>query len=138
MQSSCAFEVQLPRRELAPAPAIKQRLEQSGSRRTITMEDINTKMSKAAKNRELALAKQISDVKESLDKVSLCRERRNSEERMTASRITERIAAAEEKRQVQISSIQDHARNHNQRVSTRVALHTNELTEEALAKQKLI
>ena len=105
MQSPCAFEVQLPRRELAPTPAIKQRLEQSGSRRTITMDDINTKMSKAAKNRELALAKQISDVKENLDKVCLVRERRNSEERMTASRISERIAAAEEKRQVQISSI---------------------------------
>jgi hypothetical protein len=69
------------------------------------MDDINTKMSKAAKNRELALAKQISDVKENLDKVCLVRERRNSEERMTASRISERIAAAEEKRQVQISSI---------------------------------
>jgi len=138
MQSPCAFEVQLPRRELAPTPAIKQRLEQSGSRRTITMDDINTKLSKAAKNRELALAKQISDVKENLDKIGLVRERRNSEERMTASRISDRIAAAEEKRQVQISSIQDHARHHNQRVSTRVAIHTTELTEEALAKQKLI
>jgi hypothetical protein len=45
MQSPCAFEVQLPRRESAPAPAIKQRLEQSGSRRPITIDDINKKMS---------------------------------------------------------------------------------------------
>ena len=105
MQSSLVFEVQLPRRELAPAPAIKQRLEQSGSRRTLTLEDINMKMSRAAKNRQTALAKQISDVKESLDKVGLVRERRNSEERSQASKISERIAAAEEKRQVQISSI---------------------------------
>jgi hypothetical protein len=57
MQSPCAFEVQLPRRELAPAPAIKQRLEQSGSRRAITIDDINKKMSQAAKNREANLLK---------------------------------------------------------------------------------
>ena len=136
MQSPCAFEVQLPRRELAPAPAIKQRLEQSGSRRPITLDDINKKMSKAAQNRQANLAKQLSDVKESLDKVELVRERRNSEERITASRITERIAAAEEKRHVQISSIQDHARNHNQRVSTRVANHSTELSLEARTRQE--
>jgi hypothetical protein len=137
MQASIAFEVQLPHRELAPTSAIKKRLEQSGSRRTITMDDINNKMSKAAKNREANLAKQVSVVKESLGKVTLALERRSSEERIsggkTASRINERIAAADEKRQVQITSIADHARNHNQRVSTRVAVHTTELTEEAKA-----
>ncbi len=138
MQSPCAFEVQLPRRELAPAPAVKHRLEQSGSRKTLTLDDINKKMSKAAQNRQSALAKQISDVKENLDKVELVRERRNSEERITASRISERIAAAEEKRLVQISSIQDHARHHNQRVSTRVAIHSTELTQEAHTRQELL
>jgi ribosome-binding ATPase YchF (GTP1/OBG family) len=97
------------------------------------MDDINNKMSKAAKNREANLAKQISDVKENLDKVSLALERRNSEDRLSgtknAIRISDRIAAADEKRLVQISSISDYARNHNQRVSTRVATHTTGITE---------
>ena len=137
MQSAISFEVQLPKTgSSAPSPAVKSRLEQSGSRKPITRQDIDAKLKRAADKRAAHLQKQLSEVKESLDKVELVRERKNSEEKVKATRYSTRIATADEKRTVQISSIQDRAREYNKRVSQRVESHSNVISEESEAKKE--
>lgn len=133
------FEIQLPRNSEMPAPAVKHRLEQSGqSRRQLTLDDINKKIFEAAKKREANLAKQVSDVKEHVEKIGLLRERRSSEERDQAERLSTRLATASEKRHVQINSIADRARTHNKQVLTRVDRANTQRTEVAQSRREQV
>ena len=102
MQSNkpVSFEVQLPKSDSSAAPAIKARLEQSGSRKAITIEDINKKLSNAAEKRAARREKHLSDVKESLNRIELVNQRRTSEEKHMEERICAKGAIAEEKRKV--------------------------------------
>ena len=120
-----SFEVQLPKSESAAAPAVKARLEQSGSRKTITIDDINKKLNNAAQKRAARLEKHLSEVKENLSRIELVNKRRTSEEKHMEECISAKCAIADEKRKVQIEGIADKAREHNRKVVNKVAK-TNE------------
>lgn len=130
-----AFEVQLPKTsDNAAAPAIKARLEKS-SRKNLTLEEINEKQSKAAMKRAAVLEQQLSDVKESLTRVELVKERKTSEERAQAERMNERLVAAEAKRMAQISAVKDKAAMYNERV-TKIELVKERKSSEERAQQE--
>ena len=111
-----AFEIEVERNTEKAAPAVKHRLEQSGSRKQLTLDEIEQKIQQAEKAR-LAQIERVSVLNQKYaTKKELIRERKNSEERARESKMTKRIAAAQEKREVNIHTIQDKARTHNERV----------------------
>ena len=74
--------------------------------------------------------------------MQLTRERRASEERAqeekAAADLSSKLQTADEKRQVQISCIQDKARSYNERVSKRVEETSAKLQEESTSKKEAL
>ena len=115
-QQPVAFEIQIEKKADA-APPVKIRLEQSPGRKAITLDLIKTKLEQANKARQDRVEKQISVlVTKNEAKVKFIKEREEAEERAHKEKLAKKLTAAEEKRTVQISSIQDKARTHNERV----------------------
>ena len=131
-----SFEVQIPKSESAAAPPIKARLEQSANRKVITIDDINKKLSHAAELRAAQREKHLTDVKESLSRVDQVCYRRTSEEKHKEERISAKNAIADEKRKVQLGCIADRAREYNKRVSYKVTLKNERLSQNASAKKQ--
>jgi len=130
------FEVQIPKSDNVAAPAVKARLEQSGSRKSITIEEITTKLDNAAQKRAARIEKHLSDVKENLSRIELVNKRRTSEEKHMEECISAKCAIADEKRKVQIEGIADKAREHNRKVVTKVAKTNEESCANKSARQQ--
>jgi len=130
------FEVQLAKSDIVAAPAVKVRLEQSGSRKSITIDDINKKLESAAQKRAARIEKHLSDVKENLSRIELVNKRRTSEEKHMEECISTKCAIADEKRKVQIEGIADKAREHNRKVVTKVAKTNEESCANTSAKKQ--
>jgi len=130
------FEVQLNKSESAAAPAVKARLEQSGSRKAITIEDITMKLNNAAQKRAARLEKHLSDVRKIESRIELVNKRRTSEEKHMEECISAKCATADEKRKVQIEGIADKAREHNRKVVNKVAKTNEESSANTSAKKQ--
>ena len=137
-----SFEIEITK-NAAAAPPIKQRLEADSKKSlSLTLEDIQEKLSQAAEKRQNAIGKHVSAAKECLEKAELIRERKSSQERAQeergAAELQSRLSIAGEKRSVQINSIQDKARTHNEMVVQRVeSLHKTIQSESNNKKEQL-
>ncbi len=98
--------------------------------------DINKKLMHAAELRAAQREKHLTDVKESLSRVDQVCYRRTSEEKHKEERISAKNAIADEKRKVQLGCIADRAREYNKRVSYKVTLKNERLSQNASAKKQ--
>ena len=104
-QQPLVFEIPIEKATDVAAPAVKKRLEQSGSRKPITMNDILSKIDQANKLRQAQIEKQISDLQQKNESKKERTQRLVDEEKVRETKLAQRIAAAAEKHTVQISSI---------------------------------
>jgi len=114
-----SFEVQLDK-ELNANPPIRQRLEQREQNPQPTLEQIQDKLEKAGERKAQVIASQISQVKENVVKVEQTQERKSSMERAlgqkTIEELGKKLQTAEANRTVQLTNIQEKAKNHNNKV----------------------
>ena len=127
VSNAVSFEIEIARKQdaNAPAPPVKQRLEeqsaiQNQNKDQLTLQMINEKLERAYERKAEYIASQVEHVRESSGKVNLIQERKNSRERAQGQRIIEemgqRHATAEAKRHEQLSERQEKARAFNKRV----------------------
>ena len=140
-QAPISFDIDLGKDATAPAPDVARRLE-AIDRKPLTLEEINERQERAATKRAIALENQRNAAHASVEKVELSKDRRSSEERATeqrmAAELDSKLKIADEKRQVQIDSIQDKARSYNQRVCEKVeAMNLNLEKESSALKSEL-
>ena len=137
-QQPIAFDIDLGKVNSAPAPEVKRRLE-NADRKPLTLEQINARQSRAAEKRAIVLENQKNAAHSTVEKVELNRDRRTSEERASEQRLAQKLDAklkiADEKRQVQLESIQDKARTHNKRVCEKVEAISATLEKDSSAKK---
>lgn len=83
-----SFEIEVERRDSCAAPPVKQRLEEH-QRSQLTLQMINDKLDRAYERKAQAMACQVEQMRESLDRVGLTKERKSSQERAQGQRIIE-------------------------------------------------
>ncbi len=135
-----SFDIEIAK-NAAAAPPVKQRLEADSKKSSsLTLEDIQEKLIHAAEKRQNEIEKHVSAAKESLEKVEITRERKSSQERASeeraAAELKSRLFIAGEKRSVQITSIQDKARTHNDMVIKRIGTRSKTIQSESNAKKE--
>jgi len=114
-----SFEIEVERRDMCAAPPVKQRLEEH-QRNELTLQMIKDKLDRAYERKAQVMASQVEQMRENLDRVGLTKERKSSQERALGKRISDVIGqkqtTAEAKRQLQLSRIQEKAREQNEKV----------------------
>jgi len=114
-----SFEIEVERRDTCPAPPVKQRLEEH-QQKPVTHQMIRDKLDRATERKAQVIASQVDQMRECNDRVGLARERRSSVERAQGKRIgdnlNQKLETAEAKRQLQLTRIQEKAREQNEKV----------------------
>merc|ERR1711920_284143 len=114
-----SFDLPLDK-DLTANPPIRQRLEQREETNPLTLEQIQEKLEQAEKRKAQVIASQISQVKETSVKVEQTQERKSSMERALGQKTIEglgkKLQIAETNRTVQLTNIQEKAKNHNNKV----------------------
>jgi len=105
----------------------------------LTREQLDKKMQRASEKRAEAINKQKTHATEFVEKVTLTRERRTSQERANdeklAAELSAKLQIADQKRSVQLSSIQEKAHEYNERVSKRVKMNEAKHQTESSSKK---
>merc|ERR1711915_93951 len=113
-----SFELPLDK-DLTANPPVKQRLEQR-EQNPITLEQIQEKLEQAEKRKAQVIASQISQVKEVSVKGEQTQERKSSMERAQGEKavlnLGKKLETAETRRTVQLSTRQERAKTHNNKV----------------------
>merc|ERR1711990_678686 len=113
-----SFDLPLDK-DLTANPPVKQRFEQR-EQNPITLEQIQDKLERAGKRKAQVIASQISQVKELAVKVEQTQERKSSMERAQGEKAVQslgkKLETAEANRTVQLTTIQERAKTHNNKV----------------------
>lgn len=107
----------------APAPPVKQRLElaaQHRERELLTLQMIRDKLDRASERKAQTITSLVESQHEKQERIGQTKERKSSQERAQGQQrvrlIDRKMALASANHQAQITSIQERARNHNERV----------------------
>merc|ERR1712110_501570 len=114
-----SFDLPLDK-DLTANPPIRQRLEQREETNPLTLEQIQEKLEQAEKRKAQVIASQISQLKEVSVKVEQTQERKSSMERAQGEKVVQslgkKLETAEANRTVQLTTIQERAKTHNNKV----------------------
>merc|ERR1711982_163709 len=113
-----SFDLPLDK-DLTANPPVKQRLEQR-EQVPLTLEQIQDKLEQAEKRKAQVIASQVSQAKEDSAKVEQTKERKSSMERAQGEKavlsLGKKLETAEANRTVQLTTIQERAKTHNNKV----------------------